>query len=109
MLVGCTFFRVSTTYSITPEQLEVAKEDYIIVHMPMGEAYRLNHIIIDTEKNEITGIKEKIDLEHHLLKDVSNSNNRYKPKLNPRHDELHLYVKVNEEISQASAFTIRDI
>ena len=99
MLVGCTFFRVSTTYSITPEQLEVAKEDYIIVHMPMGEAYRLNHIIIDTEKNEITGIKEKIDLEHHLLKDISNSNNRYKPKLNPRHDELHLYVKVNEEIS----------
>tara|TARA_B110000459_G_scaffold113167_1_gene125217 strand:+ start:655 stop:1260 length:606 start_codon:yes stop_codon:yes gene_type:complete len=99
MLVGCTFFKVSTTYGITSEQLEIAKEDYIIVHTPQGEAYRLNHINIDTEKNEITGIKEDIDLEHHLLKDVSYSKNRYKPKLNPRHDELHLYAKVNEEIS----------
>ena len=99
MLVGCTFFKVSTN-EITSEQLEITKEDYIIVHMPMGEAYRLNHIIIDTEKNEITGVKEKIDEKHHLLKDVSNSRgNRYKPRLNPRHDELHIYAKVNEEIS----------
>jgi hypothetical protein len=99
MLVGCNFFKVSTTYSITPEQLEIAKEDYIIVHMPSGEAYRLDHLIIDTEKNEITGVKEKIDAEHHLLKDVSSSSNKYQPKLNPRHDELHLYATANEEIS----------
>ena len=101
MLVGCNFFKVSTTYSITPEQLEIAKEDYIIVHMPLGETYRLNHLIIDTEKNEITGVKEKIDAEHHLLKDVSYSSNRYQPKLNPRHDELHLYLfaTAKEEIS----------
>jgi len=99
MLVGCTFFKVSTTYEITSEQLEIAKEDYIIVHTPQGEAYHLNHINIDTEKNEITGIKEKIDERHHLLKDVSPSKNRYKPRLNPRHDELHIYAKVNKEIS----------
>jgi len=98
MLVGCNYFKVSSTYSITPEQLAIAKEDYIIVHFSCDEAYRLNHLIIDTENNEITGVKEKIDAEHHLLSDVYNSNNRYQPKLNPRHDELHLYATENEEM-----------
>ena len=99
MLVGCSFFKVSTTYEITSEQLEITKEDYIIVHTYQGEVYHINHINIDTEKNEITGIKEKIDEKHPLLKDVSPCRNRYKPKLNSRHDELHIYAKVNEEIS----------
>ncbi|MDG1036480.1 MAG: hypothetical protein P8O87_06520 [Crocinitomicaceae bacterium] len=99
MLVGCTFFKVSTSYDITSEQIQIAKEDYIIVHTPQGEAYHLNHINIDTEKNEINGVKENIDQKHHLLNDVSYKKNRYKPKLNPRHDELHIYAKVNDEIS----------
>ena len=100
MSVGCNFFKVSTTHHISPEQLEIAKEDYIIVHMPWGEAYHLDHLIIDAEKNEIKGIKQNIDVEHRLLSDVYASKNRYKPKLNPRQDEMHLYVKGNEEISE---------
>ena len=98
MLVGCNFFKVRTHYSITSEQLEIAKDDYIIVHMLSGEAYRLDHIIIDTENNEITGVKEKIDAEHHLLNVVYHSNNRYQPKLNPRQDELHLYTNSNDDM-----------
>ena len=101
MLVGCSnFFQVSTTYSITQEQLEISKEDYIIVHIPSGEAYRLDHLIIDTEKNEVTGVKKMIDAKHHLLPDVSPKRNKYNPMFNPRHDEMHLYATANEEISK---------
>ena len=98
MLVGCNYFKVSSTYSITPEQLAIAKEDYIIVHFSCDEAYHINHLIIDTENNEITGVKEKIDAEHHVLSDVYHSNNRYQPKLNPRQDELHLYTNSYDEM-----------
>ena len=114
--LGCNFFKVSTTYAlgnnITLEQLKVAKEDYIIVHTPMGEAYHLDHLIIDTEKNEILGIKQNIDVEHRLLSDVYRTGNRYKPKLNPRHEEMHLYVKAKtaEEISKGNIkIAIEDI
>ena len=104
MSVGCSFFKVSTTTGgiggITPEQLKIGKEDYVIVHMLNGEVpYRLNHIVFDTEKNEIRGLKEMIALEHQLLKNVSLSVNRYKPKLNPRHEEMHLHVKAIQETS----------
>jgi hypothetical protein len=98
MLVGCNYFKVASTYSITPEQLAIAKEDYIIVHFELNQSYRLNHLIIDTENNEITGVKEKIDAEHHLLRGVDHWDNRYQPKLNPRQDELHLYAKAYEEL-----------
>ena len=104
MSVGCSFFKVSTTTGgiggITPEQLKIAKEDYVIVHMLNGEVpYRLNHIVFDTEKNEIRGLKEMIALEQQLLKNVSPSGYRYESRLNPRHDEMHLHVKAIQETS----------
>jgi hypothetical protein len=103
MLVGCvSFFKVSSTDSITQEQLEISKEDYIIVHIPSGEAYRLDHLIIDTEKNEVTGVKKMIDGTHRLLNYVSPKRNKYRPMFNPRHEEMHLYATANEEISKDS-------
>lgn len=103
MSIGCTFFKVSTTTGgiggITPEQLKIAKEDYVIVHKNGEVPYHLNHIVFNTEKNEIIGLKEYVTLDHQLLKNVSPSKNRYKPKLNPRHDELHLHVNAVQETS----------
>ena len=101
--VGCNFFKVSTQYSITSEQLEIAKEDYIIVHMPWGESYHLNHLKIDADKNEITGTKQLIGSEHQLVQNVTPSGNRYKPDLNPRQEELHLSIKKHEVISEAES------
>ena len=101
MSVGCNFFKVSTQYSITSEQLEIAKEDYIIVHLPWGDAYHLNHLKIDADKNEITGTKQIINLRHQLVKNVKPSGNRYEPHLNPRQEELHLSVNKHDVISES--------
>lgn len=103
MSVGCNFFKVSTQYSITSEQLEIAKEDYIIVHMPWGESYHLNHLKIDADKNEITGTKQLIGSEHQLVQNVTLSGNRYQPGLNPRQEELHLSIKKHEVISETES------
>ena len=101
MLVGCSnFFKVSTHYGITQEQLEISKEDYIIVHnMASGEAYCLDDLNIDTEKNEVTGVKKRIDSEHRLLPEVSPKRNKYYPMLNPRYEELHIYATANDQSS----------
>jgi len=103
MSVGCNFFKVSTQYSITSEQLEIAKEDYIIVHIPWGESYHLNHLKIDADKNEITGTKQSIDSEHQLVQNVTLSGNRCQPGLNPRQEELHLSIKKHEVISETES------
>lgn len=100
MLVGCSsYFKVSTTYGITQEQLEISKEDYIIVHIPSGESYCLDHLIIDAEKNEVTGVKKMIDSKHYLLPVVSPKRNKYYPMYNPRYDELHIYATANDQSS----------
>ena len=110
MLVGCNYFKVSTSYSITSEQLEIAKEDYIIVHTLFGEVFHLNNLIIDTENNEITGVKQNIDAEHRLLNYVAPTKNRYQPFVNPRQEELHLYAKGHEEMSMGQIkISIEDI
>jgi hypothetical protein len=91
--VGCNYFRVHSFNNPAIETLEIVHTDYIIIHMSSGQLYHLDHVAINTDESNITGVKKIITPEHQQSGWVERGGvNRYKPRISPHGVEVHVYT-----------------
>ena len=91
--VGCNYFRVHSFNNPAIATHEIDENDYIIIHMSSGQLYHLDHLAINTDENNITGVKKIITPEHQQSGWVERGVlNGYNPIISPHGEEVHVYT-----------------
>jgi hypothetical protein len=95
LMVGCTYYKVTSPKSISQLEKEInTNSKFFIVHLG-DKAWRLKNIALNDEDKTMTGNFETLAPEYHqYLKTNVKGNNRYKPQnsnVDPTY-QVHFYI-----------------
>ena len=96
--VGCRYFEV-TTYDKTQASVglqEIEPDDYIIVHFGT-DTFHLNKLLVDLDKQEISGYKVPVGVGHGYFDNPKPKGNKYKRKYQSPDNEVHVYINGSKE------------